>query len=86
MDKKESLIKNDYQDVQKLIAENLRRIRKERGWSQEKLAAFSDIDRSYIGFVENCKYNVSVKVLCELAKALEVDITSFFVIENSKSE
>ncbi len=69
---------SDYQSIQKLIAHNLRRIRREKGWSQEKLAALSDIDRSYVGFIENCRYNVSVKVLCELAKAMEVDVIRFF--------
>ena len=78
MDRNESLVKNEYQYIQKLIAENLRSIRKEKGFSQEKLSALSDVDRTYIGYIENCKYNVSVKVLCEFAKALEVDVVLFF--------
>jgi len=69
---------SDYKYIQKLIAENLRRVRKEKGWSQEKLAALSDVDRSYIGFIENCKYNVSVKILCEFATAMEIDVLEFF--------
>lgn len=84
MEKDGLLGRNDYQIVQKLIATNLRVIRKRKGWSQEKLAALSDIDRSYIGFIENCKYNVSVKVLCELAKAMEVDVIEFFITLKSK--
>lgn len=69
---------DNYEEVQRRIAENLRRLRKSRNWSQEKLSAFSDVDRSYIGYIENSKNNVSVKILWELAIVLECDISDFF--------
>lgn len=68
----------DYEEVQHRIAVNLKRLRKSRKWSQEKLSALSDVDRSYIGYIENCRNNVSVKILCELSMALECDISEFF--------
>jgi transcriptional regulator with XRE-family HTH domain len=55
------------------LARNVRRLRDERGWNQETLAARAHIDRTYVSDIENCKYAASVDVLEELAAAFEVD-------------
>lgn len=67
-------INNDYNKVLKNIALNVRRLRKERGWSQEDLGNAAEIDRTYIGYIENCKHNVSVKVLCQIAGVFGIGI------------
>lgn len=72
---------NDYEQVLKNIAQNVRRLRKERGWSQEDLANAADIDRTYIGYIENCKNNVSIKVLCRIAEAIEMDADALLKYE-----
>lgn len=81
MKKSGRLKNNEYDIVLKNIAYNLRRLRKSRKWSQEKLANEADIDRTYMGHIENCKYGVGMKVLCRLAKALDADITDLFMGE-----
>ncbi|WP_430811318.1 MULTISPECIES: helix-turn-helix domain-containing protein [unclassified Carboxylicivirga] len=58
-----------------IIADNIRRKRKEKGFSQETLALKAGIDRSYMGYIENGKYNISILKLAQIAKALEVSVT-----------
>lgn len=50
---------------------NLRSIRKERGYSQERLAHDSEIDRSYLGKVERGQVNLTIEKLYKLAECLE---------------
>lgn len=60
--------------IQKIIAENLRRLRKQQGLSQEKLAYLAEIDRTYIGYIENGKYNPTITKLQDIADALQVSL------------
>ena len=69
---------NDYETVLATVAYNVKRLRKAKKWSQNVLAYRADIDRTYIGYIENRKFSVSLKKLCALAKALEVDIEELF--------
>lgn len=61
-----------------LLAWNLKRLRTERGISQERLAADSGVDRSYVSEIETEKVAVSVDVLDRLAGLLDVRIEEFF--------
>ncbi len=62
-----------------LVAWNLRRIRVKRGFSQERLAFDSGVDRSYVGGLERQEQNPTVDLLDRLAKTLSVPISDFFV-------
>ena len=53
-----------------LVAWNLRRLRTERGISQERLAADAGVDRAYVSEIENRRGNVTVDVLDRLAAVL----------------
>lgn len=52
----------------------LKRLRKRRGVSQEKLALLAEVDRSYIGQVERGDNNAALLTLVKLAAALEVSL------------
>jgi transcriptional regulator with XRE-family HTH domain len=54
------------------LSTNIKRIRKEQGISQEKLALKADIDRSYMSEVERCLANPSIEALLKIGNALEV--------------
>ena len=60
--------------IRNIIAKNIIRFRKERGMSQDKLAYEADIDRTYIGYIENGKYNITIEKLQTIANALLVKI------------
>ena len=54
------------------LAINLRRIRQERGLSQEELAHRAGIDRTYVSALEREVYSATVDMLDRLAAQLEV--------------
>ena len=60
-------------DMRGIVGQNLRRIRKEKGLSQEDLALKSDIDRSYVGALERGVYSATVTMVGKLAKVLGVE-------------
>ncbi|WP_084534355.1 helix-turn-helix domain-containing protein [Paraburkholderia dilworthii] len=62
-----------------LLADNLRRLRAEKGWSQEELAAQSHLDRSFIAHVERCARNISIDNVEKIATALSVPVASLFL-------
>lgn len=53
-----------------LVARNLRRLRTERGVSQERLAADAGVDRAYLSEIEREFGNVTVDLLDRLADVL----------------
>ena len=54
------------------LAQNLVRLRKERGWSQEDLADRVEIDRTYVSALERQKYAATIDVVERLASAFSV--------------
>jgi len=54
----------------------LRKMREERGWSQEQLAERADLNRSYLGEVERGRAIPSLVTASKLAVALEVQLSS----------
>lgn len=58
-------------DVRHRLAANMRRLRKERGWSQEALADEAGLDRTYISGIERVVKNPTVTVVERLSVALE---------------
>lgn len=56
------------------LGKTIRAMRKERGLSQEALAADSDIERSYMSGIERGVQNVTVMALLRIARALDVSI------------
>jgi len=59
-------------NVRELVAANLRRIRSERGMSQEELANSAGVNRTYVSDIERCVYSISVDKLAVLASVLNV--------------
>jgi transcriptional regulator with XRE-family HTH domain len=65
------------------LALSLRRLRAERGWSQEDLAAETGLDRSFIAHVERSARNISIDNIEKLAIGLGVPISDFFNASSS---
>ena len=58
------------------LGEALRRIRKAKSISQERLALLAEVDRSYVGRVERGDNNVAVLTLICLVAALEISVAT----------
>jgi transcriptional regulator with XRE-family HTH domain len=59
-------------DIRRVMAANVRRIRAERGFSQEDLADRAGISVRYLGSVERGSTAATIVVLGRLARALKV--------------
>lgn len=72
--------KEDEIYVYYLISQNLKRIRKSRGMTQEQLAEASTYSVGFIMNIESKKYiqTVSIGTLWQFAKVLNCDIRDFF--------
>ena len=64
----------DTDDPRQVLAYWIRRLRVDRGWSQEKLAFECELDRTYVSAVERSRWNVSLSNIERLARALETPI------------
>ena len=55
------------------FARRLRALRTERGLSQEQLADLAQLDRTYVSSCEAGRRNVTLRTICRLSLALDVD-------------
>lgn len=70
----------------KLIAENIqqqfgkaiRKLRLEKGLSQEAFAAKCGLDRTYISSIERGKRNVALKNIALISSALDISMSKLF--------
>ena len=56
-----------------LLGANVRHYRKLKGYTQDRLAADAEMERSYVSDLERGQRNPTVKALGKLAMALEVE-------------
>ncbi|WP_199173225.1 helix-turn-helix domain-containing protein [Pollutimonas subterranea] len=68
------------------IAINLKRLRNDRGLSQEKMAELADFHRTYVSQLERCVTNISVDGLERFARALGVDVVDLLVAPAHESK
>lgn len=52
----------------------VRQLRKNKGFSQEKLAELAGVHRTYIGMIERAEKNITLLNIYKIAKALTVNI------------
>ena len=57
-----------------IIGKNVRRLRVEKGMTQERLAFAAELDLTYIGGIERGRRNPSLLVMARIADALEVEL------------
>ena len=64
--------------LRRTVARNLKRLRSERGMSQEELADRAEINRNYVGMIERSENAATVDMLEKLAEALDAKPVEFF--------
>ncbi len=60
------------------LGKRIRELREKQNWSQEELAEYADLDRTYIGGIERGERNVAVLNLSCIAKALKISLKELF--------
>lgn len=61
-------------EIARKLADRIIKLRRERKLSQEDLAFAADIDRTYVGRIENLKRNPTLNILVKLAKAFDMEV------------
>jgi transcriptional regulator with XRE-family HTH domain len=64
--------------VQQQFGDKLKKLRKQKGLSQERLASKCGLHRTYISDIERGSRNVSLKNIERIAKALKININELF--------
>ena len=72
-------------DLREVLATNLRRLRSERGLSQDDLAYESGVSRSYLSQLEKGVFYASLKVVGRLAVSLKVEPWQLLLDSRSKT-
>jgi transcriptional regulator with XRE-family HTH domain len=60
-------------DLRDVLASNVRRLRREKGLTQEELADAADINRTYMSKLETSRTYAGLEILAKLAACLEVE-------------
>jgi transcriptional regulator with XRE-family HTH domain len=63
-----------FEESRQALAVRVRALRGARGLSQEALAHEAGIDRTYASQIERAVGNPSLKVLCAIAQALNIEL------------
>lgn len=64
----------DFNAVRKVLAANVRHLRKAKLLSQEELAFEAEIDRTYVSQIERAVINPSLLILHKVAKVLGASV------------
>lgn len=62
--------------ARRVLAQNLKRLRAERGWSQEELAFEAGLHRTFVAHVERKVRNISIDNIEKLAGALGASVAT----------
>ncbi len=64
--------------VVKQLGMRLAYLRKKKGWSQEELAFRSTVNKNYLSDLENGRRNPSLRIIEQIAVALEITLADLF--------
>lgn len=62
-------------DVGRRVGANIKRIRRERGFSQEELAHRADMHRTFVSQIERAVKSPTLETLDKIAKGLDVPLS-----------
>lgn len=75
MQGKKGAAKKAEPEAQLQLGERIRRLREERGWSQESFAHEGGLGRSFAGAIERGEKDIRLSTLMKLARALGVSLS-----------
>lgn len=73
-------------DIAKILGFNIKRLRKDKDWTQEYLAELAGISVPFMTQIELARKQASLEVIEKIAKALDVPYSTLFIQENSESK
>ena len=70
-------------DIIRVFADNVKKYRKERGYSQEYFSELCGMHRTYISAIECYRRSISLENIQHIADALEIETYKLFIEEDS---
>ena len=61
-------------DLKEIVAINVRRLRHDRGWTQEDLADRVGLSARYVGQIERAQASMTITVLGRIANVFEIEV------------
>ena len=68
----------------KALARNVKRLRKNKGWSQGQLADKLEVEQTAVSLIENCRANPTLATLEAIATCLGVRFVELFETRSGK--
>jgi transcriptional regulator with XRE-family HTH domain len=68
--------------VRLLFGQNVKKVREQKGWSQDRLSEETGLHRTYISGIERGVRNPTIEIVQRLATALGVEIRDLFIDSN----
>ncbi len=65
-------------DISKELGQKIRKVRENKGLSQEKVALEASLNRAYIGYIERGERNPSIKTVSKIARVLKTPLYELF--------
>lgn len=65
--------------LREILAANVRRMRKSRGWTQEAFAEHADLHRTQVGAIERGEKDVRLETLAKLSSALSIQASELLI-------
>ena len=62
------------EDIKQKIGKKIKELRIKEGYSQEELASYAKLHRTYISDIERGERNVSIENIEKIAKALKIEL------------
>jgi transcriptional regulator with XRE-family HTH domain len=79
-------MKADLEPIRKVLAGNIRRYRKNLGYSQEKLAEKAALSAQTLNDIEGCRRWVSAMTMTKLARALHIAEYQLLVPQDNEAD
>ncbi len=73
-------------DIAEILGFNIKRLRKDKDWTQEYLAELAGISVPFMTQIELARKQASLEVIEKIAKALDVPYSTLFIQESSESK
>ena len=68
--------------VRLLFGKNVKKVREQKGWSQDRLSEETGLHRTYIRGIERGVRNPTIEIVQQLSTALSVEIQDLFIDSN----
>jgi transcriptional regulator with XRE-family HTH domain len=72
------MAKREFEALQLTLSTNVRRLRKQQGFSQERLALEAGVDRTLVSKIERVIANPTLEILVKLAVVLDIPVSRLF--------